>query len=181
MLEWVSASVECVSGGNIINTSLFSLPSAGRVLVQEWAKYRWGVFEEYGHPGDSLYPTFHRTNTQAHNPTGCSNVAIHGSTWVYRVLGIIPAVVSLYTASQKCGTRMVCTRRCCENCWYSSSLMANWRGLLFHYSGHAKRDLMWHEVSSLSMFWDTGWTCRTNFVTSVNEVLWFQTFRTPVQ
>ncbi|XP_066984278.1 calcium-activated chloride channel regulator 1-like [Macrobrachium rosenbergii] len=57
-----------------------SLGDPGRVLVQEWAKYRWGVFEEYGHPGDPLYPAFHRTPTQSHTPTGCSNVPVQGST-----------------------------------------------------------------------------------------------------
>ncbi|XP_042227320.1 calcium-activated chloride channel regulator 1-like, partial [Homarus americanus] len=57
-----------------------TLGDPGRVLVQEWAKYRWGVFEEYGHPDDPLYPAFHRTATHAHTPTGCSNIPVHGST-----------------------------------------------------------------------------------------------------
>ena len=48
--------------------SLFCLPgflndsslygAAGKVVVQEWAKLRWGVFEEHGYPGDQSFPLF---------------------------------------------------------------------------------------------------------------------------
>ena len=31
----------------------------GRSFVHEWAKYRYGVFEEYGYPGDERFPMFH--------------------------------------------------------------------------------------------------------------------------
>ena len=30
-----------------------------KVFVHEWAKFRYGVFEEYGYPGDSQYPLFY--------------------------------------------------------------------------------------------------------------------------
>ena len=30
----------------------------GKVIVHEWAKLRWGVFEEHGYPGDSQFPMF---------------------------------------------------------------------------------------------------------------------------
>ncbi|XP_018014352.2 calcium-activated chloride channel regulator 1 [Hyalella azteca] len=49
-----------------------------RLFAQEWAKYRWGVFEEYGHADDPLYPSYHRTDTRTHVPTGCSNVPVVG-------------------------------------------------------------------------------------------------------
>ena len=29
---------------------------SGRIIIAEWAKFRWGVFEEYGILGDSIYP-----------------------------------------------------------------------------------------------------------------------------
>lgn len=32
---------------------------AEKVLVHEWAKLRWGVFEEYGYPGDEKFPMFY--------------------------------------------------------------------------------------------------------------------------
>ena len=31
----------------------------GKVFVQEWSKFRYGVFEEYGYPGDNVYPLFY--------------------------------------------------------------------------------------------------------------------------
>jgi uncharacterized protein YegL len=31
----------------------------GQVFVHEWAKYRYGVFEEHGYPGDQQYPMFY--------------------------------------------------------------------------------------------------------------------------
>jgi uncharacterized protein YegL len=31
----------------------------GQVFVHEWAKYRYGVFEEHGYPGDEKYPMFY--------------------------------------------------------------------------------------------------------------------------
>ncbi|XP_047486321.1 calcium-activated chloride channel regulator 4A-like [Penaeus chinensis] len=34
-----------------------TLGSQGSVLVHEWAKYRWGVFEEYGHRADPIFPS----------------------------------------------------------------------------------------------------------------------------
>ena len=30
----------------------------GKVVVHEWAKLRWGVFEEHGYPGDTRFPLF---------------------------------------------------------------------------------------------------------------------------
>ena len=30
----------------------------GKVVVHEWAKLRWGVFEEHGYPGDQQFPLF---------------------------------------------------------------------------------------------------------------------------
>ena len=30
-----------------------------KVFVHEWAKFRYGVFEEYGFPGDEQYPLFY--------------------------------------------------------------------------------------------------------------------------
>ncbi|XP_076042659.1 calcium-activated chloride channel regulator 1-like [Oratosquilla oratoria] len=56
-----------------------SVGDAGRVLVQEWAKFRWGVMEEYGHLGDPLYPPYHRTSVHDHAPTGCSNIPVQGT------------------------------------------------------------------------------------------------------
>ena len=32
---------------------------AGQVFVYEWSRFRYGVFEEHGYPGDPLYPMFY--------------------------------------------------------------------------------------------------------------------------
>jgi len=44
----------------------------GKVLVHEWAKLRWGVFEEHGYPGDSQFPMFFYQTSWG--PTGQTNV-----------------------------------------------------------------------------------------------------------
>ena len=31
----------------------------GKTMVHEWAKLRWGVYEEHGYPGDPLFPIFY--------------------------------------------------------------------------------------------------------------------------
>ncbi|XP_069970673.1 calcium-activated chloride channel regulator 4 isoform X3 [Penaeus vannamei] len=38
-----------------------TLGSRGSVFVHEWAKYRWGVFEEYGHRADPIFPSATRS------------------------------------------------------------------------------------------------------------------------
>ena len=52
--------------------------SAGRVLVHEWAKYRWGVFEEAGYAEDPLYPSFYQRSADQWAPTGCADAAVAG-------------------------------------------------------------------------------------------------------
>jgi hypothetical protein len=60
-------------------------------MVREWAKYRYGVFEENGYPGDPLYPSFYRSYLDADSdgfvgsdevprPTTCTNVPAEGET-----------------------------------------------------------------------------------------------------
>ena len=57
----------------------------GQVFVHNWAKLRYGVFEEFGYPGDQLYPMFYykqvwtaegQTNTL--KPNLCSNLEPEG-------------------------------------------------------------------------------------------------------
>lgn len=53
--------------------------SPGRVLLHEWAKYRWGVFEEYGHAGDPIFPPAYRSeNITNIKPTYCTNQLLEG-------------------------------------------------------------------------------------------------------
>jgi hypothetical protein len=43
----------------------------GSILLKEWAKYRYGVFEENGFPGDLLYPEMYSEGNATLNSTGC--------------------------------------------------------------------------------------------------------------
>ena len=52
--------------------------SLGKHLVQEFAKYRWGVFEEFGWPGDSMYPIFYKDSNNAIKPAYCTNIDLNG-------------------------------------------------------------------------------------------------------
>ena len=45
---------------------------SGQVFLYEWSKYKYGVFEEHGYPGDPLYPMFY--SKQIFTATGPSNV-----------------------------------------------------------------------------------------------------------
>ena len=55
---------ECGQPGSYIHiTPEFLVDSSaygnwGKVVVHEWAKLRWGVFEEHGYPGDEQFPMF---------------------------------------------------------------------------------------------------------------------------
>lgn len=46
----------------------------GRELVREWAKYRYGVFDEVGYANDPIYPQCYRMEKGL--PTGCSDAPI---------------------------------------------------------------------------------------------------------
>ena len=57
--EYIQVSNDFIENYENIN-GMFG--PAGQVFVHEWAKYRYGVFDEFGYPGDEKYPMFfHRT------------------------------------------------------------------------------------------------------------------------
>jgi len=60
---------------------------AGRVFVYEWSRFRYGVFEEHGYPGDPLYPMFYlkQVGTEERplvevRPNFCTNTEPEGRT-----------------------------------------------------------------------------------------------------
>ena len=62
-LQVRSASVSVEAGLSSLSSSEFLVDSSaygnwGKVIVHEWAKLRWGVFEEHGYPGDPQFPMF---------------------------------------------------------------------------------------------------------------------------
>merc|ERR1711971_469223 len=58
-----------------------------KVVVHEWAKLRWGVFEEYGYPGDPKFPMFYMKTTWGANgqvdvlkPNFCTSTEVEGES-----------------------------------------------------------------------------------------------------
>ncbi|XP_071548862.1 calcium-activated chloride channel regulator 1-like [Panulirus ornatus] len=45
----------------------------GKALVHEWAKLRWGVFEEFGYPNDTLFPLLYWTSGEGEKPVVMPN------------------------------------------------------------------------------------------------------------
>ena len=81
---WTQQSGGCGKQGDFIqlgvkflksvNSSVESSERVGRVLLSEWAKFRWGVFSESGHQGDPLYPLWYSVRPPAWKPNVCSDV-----------------------------------------------------------------------------------------------------------
>ncbi|KAK8732368.1 hypothetical protein OTU49_007056 [Cherax quadricarinatus] len=61
-------------GGDLLRaTTNDTYVHAARLLLAEWVKFRWGVFEERGYPNDPLYPpTFRDPKTNVPRPNTCS-------------------------------------------------------------------------------------------------------------
>jgi len=53
----------------------------GKLFLKEWSKYRYGVFDDSGFPGDVLYPA-HVSYLDRIYPSGSSNAMLRGS-WFY--------------------------------------------------------------------------------------------------
>ena len=62
------------------NSTVARLGSPAKLLTKEWAKLRYGVFDEHGFRGDPLYPNHYRVQGKW-APTGTSDAAVRG-TWV---------------------------------------------------------------------------------------------------
>ncbi|UYV76178.1 hypothetical protein LAZ67_13002946 [Cordylochernes scorpioides] len=57
------------------NQTMGNIGTAGRQVVHEWAHLRYGVFDEYGIPGDSQYPAFYfekNGENKTMRPTTCN-------------------------------------------------------------------------------------------------------------
>ena len=79
---WAQQSQGCGKPGDNIQLGADMLSAASndthaftaRLLLAEWTKFRWGVFEEHGHYGDTLYPPLFRDpNTHRLRPNECSD------------------------------------------------------------------------------------------------------------
>ena len=60
-----------------VSTTTSSPP--GNTFLHEWSKLRYGVFEQYGYPGDARYPAFYEESDGDFSPNYCTNVEIEGA------------------------------------------------------------------------------------------------------
>ena len=65
-----------------LNATRLAWGRPAMLLVKEWAKYRYGVFDDQGYPGDSFYPA-HFIAVEGDNeyrvlPTGTTNAMVRG-------------------------------------------------------------------------------------------------------
>ena len=80
----VVQGAECGQPGHVIKFPVTHLLDVhkqkvlGNILVSEWSKYRYGVYQESGYAGDSLYPNYYYNENQV-VPTGPSNTLLTGS------------------------------------------------------------------------------------------------------
>ena len=62
------------------NTTSTRWGQPAKLLVKEWAKYRYGVFDEFGFSGDRFYPNYFKSGGSIY-PTGTTNAMLTG-TWI---------------------------------------------------------------------------------------------------
>nr|CAD7261704.1 unnamed protein product [Timema shepardi] len=63
-----------------------------RLFVQQWAKYRYGVFDEVGYVADPVYPICHQGDSGRSQITGCSDLSIEDT-------GVCDSTNSLYNVT----------------------------------------------------------------------------------
>ena len=70
---------------NPANNATTEFGRTDKVIVHEWAKLRWGVFEEFGYPGDERFPMFYFQTTWGPNgqedvlkPNFCTSTEVEG-------------------------------------------------------------------------------------------------------
>lgn len=74
---WTKQFGGCGEQGDQIYLSYLSLKRStiNKELVREWAKYRYGVFDEKGYQNDQIYPKCYMTDKK--HVTGCSDSPIY--------------------------------------------------------------------------------------------------------
>lgn len=82
---WTQQSQGCGRPGDGIYSSyrLFQEPrELGKELTKQWAKYRYGVFDEVGYAGDAVYPSCYASETSPAEVNGCSDKPISQTRYV---------------------------------------------------------------------------------------------------
>ena len=82
--KFIHLTPEFVIHLNDISTETFG--PLEKVFVHEWSKLRYGVFEEFGYPGDEQYPLFYYEQSytddgivQELKPNFCTDKSLQGT------------------------------------------------------------------------------------------------------
>ncbi|XP_055625136.1 calcium-activated chloride channel regulator 1-like isoform X2 [Toxorhynchites rutilus septentrionalis] len=78
-LIWTEQFAGCGEPGDqiYIDTEVLGRDTIGRELVREWAKYRYGVFDEIGYDKDPVYPRCYINDEHEVKLTGCSDAPVN--------------------------------------------------------------------------------------------------------
>lgn len=83
---WTQQSQGCGRPGDAVHVShrLFQEPrDLSKELTKQWAKYRYGVFDEIGYAGDAVYPACFASETSHGDVNGCSDRPIAQTKYVH--------------------------------------------------------------------------------------------------
>eukprot|EP00090_Calanus_glacialis_P010249 TRINITY_DN18632_c0_g1_i4.p1 TRINITY_DN18632_c0_g1~~TRINITY_DN18632_c0_g1_i4.p1 ORF type:complete len:980 (-),score=267.96 TRINITY_DN18632_c0_g1_i4:71-3010(-) len=96
----------------VVNHDTIAQDALGRtdkILVHEWAKLRWGVFEEYGYPGDEKFPMFYYKSTWGPNgqedvlkPNFCTSIEVTGTSKDISTGGVCTDDAATGLPNEKC-------------------------------------------------------------------------------
>jgi len=82
---WTQQSQGCGRPGDVIYAGhrLFHEPrDLAKELTRQWAKYRYGVFDEIGYAGDPVYPSCYASERLPNDVNGCSDKPIAQTKYV---------------------------------------------------------------------------------------------------
>lgn len=91
---WTQQSQGCGRSGDAIYAGhrLFQESrDLGKELTKQWAKYRYGVFDEIGYAGDAVYPACYASEKSLNDVNGCSDKPISQTKYVFAYY-----IVSMY-------------------------------------------------------------------------------------
>ncbi|XP_055617142.1 calcium-activated chloride channel regulator 1-like [Toxorhynchites rutilus septentrionalis] len=76
---WTKQFAGCGEAGDqiYIDADILGRDTIGREFVREWAKYRYGVFDEIGFAKDPVYPRCYINDDHELKLTGCSDAPVH--------------------------------------------------------------------------------------------------------
>ncbi|KAL1379017.1 hypothetical protein pipiens_015208 [Culex pipiens pipiens] len=114
---WTKQYAGCGEPGDqiYIDSDILGRDTIGREFVREWAKYRYGIFDEIGFTKDPIYPRCYINDDHELKLTGCSDAPVHdrglcGNPASYNISDIIDrnARSSIMFAAEAPSVTMFC-------------------------------------------------------------------------